>query len=156
MDCLPKKVAVVERWPLVAWRFDCNVLFGNTVIEKKWNLDLTFKIGLSNIIGIWNNQDKEWNYFLKTFIQFFLLSSLSTNITIFFNHIPSNWYWIILLKISSKKKTKWWLVALEKRNQGVEKACKEQQIRLNFLQWYFDQKMYFGNPLTPVSQLTIL
>ena len=30
-----EKKAVVERWPLVAWRFDCNVLFGNTVIERK-------------------------------------------------------------------------------------------------------------------------
>ena len=36
---------------------------------------------------------------------------------------PSNWYCMILLKISSKKNTKWWLVAFENRNQGVEKAC---------------------------------
>ena len=35
---------------------------------------------------------------------------------------PSNWYWMILLNISSKKKTKWWLVGLEKRNQGVLNA----------------------------------
>ena len=28
----------------------------------------------------------------------------------------------MLLKISSKKNTKWWLVALENRNQGVENA----------------------------------
>ena len=35
----------------------------------------------------------------------------------------SNWYFIILLKISSRKNTKWWLVAFENRNQGVENAC---------------------------------
>lgn len=36
--------------------------------------------------------------------------------------LPSNWYWIILLKISSRKKTKWWLAGAEYRNHGVEKA----------------------------------
>ena len=33
---------------------------------------------------------------------------------------------MMLLKISSKKNTKWWLVALENKNQGVENAWKKQ------------------------------
>ena len=35
----------------------------------------------------------------------------------------------MLLKISSKKNTKWWLVALENRNQGVENAWKKQNVK---------------------------
>lgn len=35
---------------------------------------------------------------------------------------PSNWYWIMLLKTSRRKKTKWWFWDAEKRNQVVEKA----------------------------------
>ncbi len=35
---------------------------------------------------------------------------------------PSNWYWMMLLKTSSMKKTRWWFWAEEKRNQGVENA----------------------------------
>lgn len=37
-------------------------------------------------------------------------------------NLPSNWYWMILLKISSKKKTRWWLVGDENKNHGVLKA----------------------------------
>lgn len=35
---------------------------------------------------------------------------------------PSNWYWIMLLKTSRRKKTRWWFWDTEKRNQVVEKA----------------------------------
>lgn len=36
---------------------------------------------------------------------------------------PSNWYCMMLLKTSSRKKTRWWLVGLANRNQGVLNAC---------------------------------
>lgn len=36
--------------------------------------------------------------------------------------LPSNWYWMMLLKISSRKKTKWWLDGAENRNHGVLNA----------------------------------
>jgi len=35
---------------------------------------------------------------------------------------PSNWYWMTLLKTSSKKKTRWWLAGEKNRNQGLEKT----------------------------------
>lgn len=37
-------------------------------------------------------------------------------------NLPSNWYWMMLLNISRRKKTRWWFVGEEKRNQGVLKA----------------------------------
>ena len=37
---------------------------------------------------------------------------------------PSNWYWMMLLKTSSRKKTRWWFCAEVKRYQGVEKASR--------------------------------
>ena len=41
-----------------------------------------------------------------------------------FGPSPSNWYWMMLLKTSSRKKTRWWFCAEVKRNQGVEKASR--------------------------------
>ena len=37
---------------------------------------------------------------------------------------PSNWYWMMLLKASSRKKTRWWFWEAENRNQEVEKASR--------------------------------
>lgn len=36
--------------------------------------------------------------------------------------LPSNWYWMMLLNISSRKNTKWWLDGAENRNHGVLNA----------------------------------
>ena len=36
--------------------------------------------------------------------------------------LPSNWYWMMLLNISKRKNTRWWLLGVERRNQGVLKA----------------------------------
>jgi len=38
--------------------------------------------------------------------------------------LPSNWYWIRLLNISSRKNTRWWLEGDDRRNQGVENASR--------------------------------
>lgn len=37
---------------------------------------------------------------------------------------PSNWYWMMLLKTSRRKNTRWWFWVEEYRNQLPEKASR--------------------------------
>lgn len=55
--------------------------------------------------------------------------------------------WIILLKISSKKNTKWWLVGAEKRNHGVLNASNKCS---NFVLATMDSVLRYGETLTRI------
>ena len=118
---------------LRSWRMSLNVKF-------KSRMGSTWELGNSlDSIGLWGG---DWTdvvllaaVFFPLLVKVLLIAPQSVGrlakawktclfrMTVYTKlEFPSNWYWMILLNISSKKKTKWWLVGLEKRNQGVLNA----------------------------------
>lgn len=61
--------------------------------------------------------------------------------------VRENITWIILLKISSRKNTKWWLVTAEKRNHGVLNASKRCS---SFVLATMDKVLRYGETLTRI------